>query len=142
MHAPTHDAEPETPRAPDAERLQALLTAAPAAIIELAPDATVRTWNAAAERLFGWRPEEVLGKHVRMFYPTEDDAKAVLRAMRDGAIDSPGQVRNFQTTGRQGLYRYNNMDHSIAMGRRVAKTTIEGRDARADAVADGQEYFG
>jgi protoporphyrinogen oxidase len=52
------------------------------------------------------------------------------------------KVKNFQTTGRQGLYRYNNMDHSIAMGRRIAKTLVEGRDARADEVADGKEYFG
>jgi len=51
-------------------------------------------------------------------------------------------VRNFHTTGRQGLYRYNNMDHSIAMGRRIAKTIAKGADARADEVAAGQEYFG
>ena len=51
-------------------------------------------------------------------------------------------ARNFVTTGRQGLYRYNNMDHSIAMGRRVAKTLIQGHDAKADEVAAGQEYFG
>lgn len=52
------------------------------------------------------------------------------------------RVSNFQTTGRQGLYRYNNMDHSIAMGRRIAKTILKGADARADEVAAGQEYFG
>jgi protoporphyrinogen oxidase len=52
------------------------------------------------------------------------------------------KVRNFQTTGRQGLYRYNNMDHSIAMGRRIAKTIVKGIDQRADEVAAGQEYFG
>ena len=51
-------------------------------------------------------------------------------------------VRNFHTTGRQGLYRYNNMDHSIAMGRRIAKTIARGADQRADEVAAGQEYFG
>jgi len=51
-------------------------------------------------------------------------------------------VTNFTTTGRQGLYRYNNMDHSIAMGRRIAKTVMKGRDARADEVAAGKEYFG
>jgi hypothetical protein len=34
------------------------------------------------------------------------------------------------------------MDHSIAMGRRIAKTLIQGADARADEVAAGQEYFG
>jgi protoporphyrinogen oxidase len=52
------------------------------------------------------------------------------------------RVKNLQTTGRQGLYRYNNMDHSIAMGRRVAKTIMKGVDQRADEVAAGQEYFG
>jgi protoporphyrinogen oxidase len=53
------------------------------------------------------------------------------------------KVRNFQTTGRQGLYRYNNMDHSIAMGRRIAKTIVQqGSGARADEVAARSEYFG
>ncbi len=52
------------------------------------------------------------------------------------------EVRNLHTTGRQGLYRYNNMDHSIAMGRRVAKTIAKGSDQRADEVAAAQEYFG
>ena len=52
------------------------------------------------------------------------------------------QVKNLHTTGRQGLYRYNNMDHSIAMGRRIAKTIAKGADAKADEVAAGQEYFG
>ncbi len=52
------------------------------------------------------------------------------------------RVKNIRTTGRQGLYRYNNMDHSIAMGRRTAKTLAKGIDAQADEVAAGQEYFG
>ena len=52
------------------------------------------------------------------------------------------EVKNLHTTGRQGLYRYNNMDHSIAMGRRIAKTIAKGSDQRADEVAAAQEYFG
>ena len=52
------------------------------------------------------------------------------------------KVKNFHTTGRQGLYRYNNMDHSIAMGRRIAKTISKGAGEKADEVAAGQEYFG
>ena len=52
------------------------------------------------------------------------------------------KVKNFHTTGRQGLYRYNNMDHSIAMGRRIAKTIAKGAGEKADEVAAGQEYFG
>ena len=52
------------------------------------------------------------------------------------------KVHNFHTTGRQGLYRYNNMDHSIAMGRRIGKTIMKASDARADEVAAGKEYFG
>ncbi|MCK6448003.1 MAG: FAD-dependent oxidoreductase [Planctomycetes bacterium] len=52
------------------------------------------------------------------------------------------ELTNFHTTGRQGLYRYNNMDHSIAMGRKVARTVQKGVDHGAAAVAEEQEYFG
>lgn len=49
---------------------------------------------------------------------------------------------NLDTTGRQGLYRYNNMDHSLAMGRKLARGLIRGDDAGAHDVATGKEYFG
>jgi PAS domain S-box-containing protein len=43
-------------------RLQAVIQSAPVAIIEVGPDANVRTWNGEAERLFGWKAEEVFGR--------------------------------------------------------------------------------
>jgi len=76
---------------------------------------------------------------VRYAYPIYDlTYKSNLDVLKKAAK----AVRNFHTTGRQGLYRYNNMDHSIAMGRRIAKTIVKGADALADEVAAGQEYFG
>jgi len=76
---------------------------------------------------------------LRHAYPVYDlHYKGHLNQLKKAAKE----IKNLKTTGRQGLYRYNNMDHSIAMGRRVAKTLIKGRDAHADEVAAGQEYFG
>ena len=43
------------------ERLEALIEASPLAITVLAEDGTVRLWNPAAERIFGWSRREVLG---------------------------------------------------------------------------------
>jgi len=60
---------------------------------------------------------------------------ATLRAAVDG-------IENLHTTGRQGLFRYNNMDHSIAMGRRIAQSLCEDVAGRADEVAAAREYFG
>ena len=45
-----------------AQTLQALIQAAPLAIISRDLDARVRMWNPAAQRIFGWREEEVLGR--------------------------------------------------------------------------------
>jgi PAS domain S-box-containing protein len=42
--------------------LQALIHASPAAMMLVEQDGTVRLWNPAAERIFGWRAEEVLGR--------------------------------------------------------------------------------
>jgi PAS domain S-box-containing protein len=42
--------------------MRATITSSPLAIIRIDRDGIVRSWNAAAERLYGWRAEEVVGK--------------------------------------------------------------------------------
>jgi PAS domain S-box-containing protein len=42
------------------------------AIFLLAPTGHVRTWNAGAERIKGYRPEEIVGEHFSKFYPSQD----------------------------------------------------------------------
>ena len=43
------------------QTLEALIQASPLAVIVHDPDAKVQTWNPAAERIFGWSEQEVLG---------------------------------------------------------------------------------
>ena len=35
----------------------------------------VRTWNLGAERIKGYRPAEIIGKHFRVFYPPDQVAR-------------------------------------------------------------------
>jgi PAS domain S-box-containing protein len=42
--------------------LQALVDSSPLAIVEFALDRRIRLWNPAAERIFGWSREEMLGR--------------------------------------------------------------------------------
>ena len=44
------------------QQLHAIVDASPVAIIALDGDGTVRMWNASAERIFGWREAEVVGR--------------------------------------------------------------------------------
>jgi PAS domain S-box-containing protein len=44
------------------ERLQALIDSSPLALVEFGLDTRVRLWNPAAERIFGWSREEMLGR--------------------------------------------------------------------------------
>lgn len=65
------------------------------AIFNLDPLGNVVTWNNGAERLKGYRAEEILGKHFSSFYPTEDVAsgkpKRILEvAARSGQSEDEG----------------------------------------------------
>ncbi|MDQ6717783.1 MAG: ATP-binding protein [Gemmatimonadota bacterium] len=44
------------------------------AIFALDPNGIILSWNAGAERLKGYRPEEIIGRHFSIFYPAEDIA--------------------------------------------------------------------
>jgi PAS domain S-box-containing protein len=46
------------------QTLQAIIRACPLAIMGLRADGTVRIWNPAAERIFGWSPQEVYGQFL------------------------------------------------------------------------------
>lgn len=62
--------------APPAEQLLGLLADAVTeyAIFLLTPDGTVASWNAGAQRLKGYRAEEIVGRNFSVFYPPEDVA--------------------------------------------------------------------
>jgi len=42
------------------------------AIFQLDPSGNVATWNPGAERIKGYRPEEIIGRHFSAFYTPED----------------------------------------------------------------------
>ncbi len=43
---------------------RAVIEASPLAILSLSPTGSIRSWNAAAERMLGWSADEVIGRHL------------------------------------------------------------------------------
>src|SRR5947207_1007419 len=76
------------------ERLAAVIQSSPLAIYTLDPTGTVRTWNRAAEALYGWRAEEVIGRPL----PTiAQDAEDHLR-LRDRVLLRGEALRGVEVT--------------------------------------------
>ncbi len=51
-------------------------------------------------------------------------------------------LRGIRTTGRQGNFRYNNMDQSVEMGLEVAREIHSGETTGHESIATGKGYFG
>jgi PAS domain S-box-containing protein len=64
--------DPERPE----ERLQALIDASPLALVEFGLDSRIRLWNPAAERIFGWTADEMLGRGGLPMAPPHKRAEA------------------------------------------------------------------
>jgi PAS domain S-box-containing protein len=65
------------------------------AILMLDPQGRVTTWNSGAERIKGYRAEEILGHHFSGFYPAEDIAAgkpeiALRAAEKEGRYEDEG----------------------------------------------------
>lgn len=63
------------------------------------------------------------------------------RTHLDAVLAYLDAIQGLDTTGRQGLFKYNNMDHSVAMGFTAADNIIGGGTSHRH-VASGKEYFG
>jgi PAS domain S-box-containing protein len=53
------------------QRLKLIIQKTPVAVIEWNTDFNFQTWNPAAEKIFGYRAEEILGQHFRWIVPEE-----------------------------------------------------------------------
>jgi PAS domain S-box-containing protein len=65
------------------------------AIYMLDPDGIVSSWNAGAERLKGYRPDEIVGQHFSRFYTPGDveqglPARVLATALAEGRFEAEG----------------------------------------------------
>jgi PAS domain S-box-containing protein len=65
------------------------------AIYMLSPDGIVTNWNVGAQRIKGYLPSEIIGKHFSLFYAEEDRARgdpqrALETALRSGRFETEG----------------------------------------------------
>jgi PAS domain S-box-containing protein len=59
---------------------ETLVQSSPIAIALLDPDATVTSWNPAAQRLFGYTAEEAIGRHIDELVAVTDDIRSEANA--------------------------------------------------------------
>jgi PAS domain S-box-containing protein len=77
----------------------------PLAVVEWDSDFRVSRWSASAERLFGWKADEVIGKHVnewRFVFTDDVDAVALVTNRQREGVEVHGvlQNRNYTRDGK------------------------------------------
>ncbi|KSV78503.1 PAS domain S-box protein [Ensifer sp. ENS07] len=75
-------------------RLAAIVESSFDAIVSKDLDGTVRTWNGAAERMFGYSAEEMVGRSILTIIPTHlhDEERDLLQRLRKGE-----RIEHFET---------------------------------------------
>jgi len=74
-----------------------LLESSPDIVVAADHTGTVIFYNDGAKQILGYSPEEVLGEHVYMLYPSPAEAQRVMAALRSSEHAGVGHIRNFET---------------------------------------------
>ena len=85
--AAAHDSEERSQKAHLAAlRLAAIVESSQDAIASKDLNGVVTSWNASAERIFGWKAEEIIGKPITIIIPPElhKDEEMILSRIRRG----------------------------------------------------------
>jgi PAS domain S-box-containing protein len=74
--------------------LAAIVESSDDAIISKTLDGCIRSWNAGAERIFGYRADEAIGKPMTLIIPSEllEEERQILEKLRHGQ-----RIRHFET---------------------------------------------
>ena len=82
----------------DQQMMAALVESAEDAIVSKSLDGTVLTWNPGAERMLGYRADQIVGKPVTLLIPDERlaEEQMIIEKIRDGQ-----RVANFETVRRR-----------------------------------------
>jgi PAS domain S-box-containing protein len=75
-------------------RYRELVDNANSAIIRWTRDGTLTFFNEAAEKLFGWRADEIVGRHVGVLVPERDVSGADLTGLVEAIVRHPERYRD------------------------------------------------
>jgi PAS domain S-box-containing protein len=79
----------------DPKYLQRLVESSPDIIIAVDREGTIIYYNDGARQNLGFSAQEIIGQPCTRIYPTIEEARSVMKGMRESA--TPGQVANFET---------------------------------------------
>ncbi|HEX6649503.1 MAG TPA: PAS domain S-box protein, partial [Pyrinomonadaceae bacterium] len=88
------------------QQLSFHVESSPLAVVEWDSDFRVSRWSESAERLFGWKAEEVIGKHVnewRFVFADDVDAVALVTNRQREGVEVHGVQRNRNYTRNGGI---------------------------------------
>jgi len=77
--------------------LERLIESSPDIVVAVDRKGTIVFYNDGAEKNLGYANSEILGHSVDLLYPSLEEAKRVMRAMRDDEHGGPGKLKNFET---------------------------------------------
>jgi|SRR5215469_9818681 len=79
----------------DPKHLEHLVASSPDIIIAVDREGTINYYNDGARQNLGFATDEIIGQPVTRLYPTIDEARRVMRAMRESA--TRGRIAGFET---------------------------------------------
>ena len=97
VHDITHRKRAEAALKESNVRLQAIIETSPLAITTLDFDGSVLAWNPAAERMFGWTADEVLGRLLPIV--PEEGKEEFLQRVRGGEPSSGTELQRLRKDG-------------------------------------------
>jgi PAS domain S-box-containing protein len=117
-------------------------------IFMLDPTGHVVSWNAGAERIKGYREEEILGQHFSVFYPAEDVAAGVPEKLLRIAVEQEHVEAEGWRLRKDGTRFWANIVITALFGdtgelRGFGKVTRDMTDRRAaeEALKESEERF-